>query len=120
VRISILLFAAVASLSGSLAAQTASPDSPTFKPPADIQHPRSPDEPPGAPEKTTGTVQSYEPARMLVLTTADGSKSFDLSHAKLAGDTEIATGDHVTVIRIVDSRGQVTLTIAKEGPPRND
>jgi hypothetical protein len=120
VRLSVILFAGLVGSSGSLLAQTAPPESPPFKPPADIQHPRTPDEPPGAPEKTTGTVQSYEPARSLVLTTADGSKSFDLTHAKLAGDTEIAVGDHLTVIRVVDPRGQVTLTIAREDPPKND
>jgi hypothetical protein len=97
-------------------AQVAPPESPPFKPPADIQHPRTPDEPPGAPEKTTGTVQSYEPGKSLVLTTADGSRSYDLAKARLAGDTELAVGDQVTVIKTVDSRGTVTLTIARETP----
>ena len=97
-------------------AQVNPPETPPFKPPADIQHPRTPDEPPGAPEKTTGTVQSYEPGRSLVLTTADGSRSYDLAKARLADDTELAVGDQVTVIRTVDSRGAVTLTIARETP----
>lgn len=92
------------------------PDTPPFKPPADIQHPRTPDEPPGAPEKTTGTVQSYEPAKSLVLTTPDGSRSYDLAKARLAGDTELSVGDQVTVIKTVDARGTVTLTIARETP----
>lgn len=96
--------------------QAAPPDTPPFKPPADIQHPRTPDEPPGAPEKTTGTVQTYEPGRSLVLTTADGSRSYDLARARLAGDTEIAVGDQVTVIKTVDARGTITLTIARETP----
>jgi len=98
------------------AAQVHPPDSPPFRPPPDIQRPRTPDEPPGAPEKTTGTVQSYEPGKSLVLTTADGSRSYDLTHARLAGDTEFAVGDQVTVIRTVDARGMVTLTIARESP----
>jgi len=95
-------------------AQVKPPDTPPFKPPSDIQHPRTPDEPPGTPEKTTGTVQTYEPGKLLVLTTADGSKTFDLSHAKLAGDTDFAVGDQITVIQTTDARGQVTLTIAKD------
>jgi len=97
-------------------AQVAPPETPPFKPPADIQHPRTPDEPPGAPEKTTGTVQSYEPGKSLVLTTADGSRSYDLARARVAGDTELAVGDQVTVIKTVDPRGTVTLTIAREAP----
>jgi hypothetical protein len=96
--------------------QVKPPDAPTFKPPADIQRPKSPDEPPGAPEKITGTVQSYEKGRSLVLTTADGSRSFDLAHAKVVGDTEFEVGDQVTVVRVVRDR-QVTLAIAKEAPP---
>ncbi|HET9793884.1 MAG TPA: hypothetical protein VFS34_05425 [Thermoanaerobaculia bacterium] len=98
-------------------AQVKPPDAPPFKPPADIQRPKTPDEPPGTPEKTTGTVQSYEPERSLVLTTADGSRSFDLAKARIAGDTDFAVGDQVTVIKTVDSRGQTTLTIAREAPP---
>ena len=97
-------------------AQVSPPETPPFKPPTDIQHPRTPDEPPGAPEKTTGTVQSYEPGKSLVLTTADGSRSYDLTRARLAGDTELAVGDQVTVIKTVDTRGTVTLTIARETP----
>ena len=95
-------------------AQVKPPDAPAFKPPSDINHPRTPDEPPGTPEKTTGTVQTYEPSRVLTLTTADGSKTFDLSHAKLAGDTDFAVGDQITVIQTTDARGQVTLTIARD------
>ena len=97
-------------------ARVTPPDTPPFKPPADIQHPRTPDEPPGAPEKTTGTVQSYEPGKSLVLTTADGSRSYDLARARVAGDTELSVGDPVTVIKTVDARGSVTLTIARETP----
>lgn len=95
-------------------AQVKPPDTPTFRPPADIDHPRTPDEPPGTPEKTTGTVETYEPGKLLVLTTADGSKTFDLSHVKVAGDTDFAVGDQITVIQTVDARGQVTLTIARD------
>jgi hypothetical protein len=98
------------------AAQVHPPDTPPFRPPPDIQRPRTPDEPPGAPEKTTGTVQSYEPGKSLVLTTADGSRSYDLTGVRIAGDTEFAVGDQVTVIKSVDARGTVTLTIARESP----
>lgn len=98
------------------AAQMYPPDAPPFRPPPDIQRPRTPDEPPGAPEKITGTVQSYEPGKSLVLTTADGSRSYDLTRARIAGDTEFAVGDQVTVIKTVDARGMVTLTIARESP----
>jgi len=98
-------------------AQVKPPDAPAFKPPADIERPRTPDEPPGTPEKTTGTVQSYEPEKSLVLTTADGSRSFDLANVKLSGDTDFAVGDQITVIRTVDARGRVMLTIAKEAAP---
>jgi hypothetical protein len=98
------------------AAQAYPPDTPPFRPPPDVQRPRTPDEPPGAPEKTTGTVQSYEPGKSLVLTTADGSRSYDLTRARVSGDTEFAVGDQVTVIRTVDARGMVTLTIARESP----
>ncbi|HET7453004.1 MAG TPA: hypothetical protein VFL12_09705 [Thermoanaerobaculia bacterium] len=98
-------------------AQVKPPDAPPFKPPPDIQRPKSPDEPPGTPEKTTGTVQTYEPARELVLTTADGSRSFDLAHARVTGDTDFAVGDQITVVRTVDTRGQTMLTIAREAPP---
>jgi len=97
------------------AGQVKPPDAPPFKPPTDIHRPKSPDEPPGAPEKTTGTVQSYEKGKTLVLTTADGSRSFDLAHARVIGDTEFEVGDQVTVIRMVRD-GQVTLAIAKESP----
>jgi len=96
--------------------QVKPPDAPPFKPPPDINHPKSPDEPPGAPEKTTGTVQSYEKGKSLVLTTADGSRSFDLAHAEVSGDTDFEVGDQVTVIKIVRSNGQVVLAIAKEPP----
>ena len=96
--------------------QVKPPDAPPFKPPADIPRPKSPDEPPGAPEKTTGTVQSYEKGKSLVLTTADGSRSFDLAHASVSGDTDFEVGDQVTVIKIVRSNGQVVLAIAKESP----
>jgi hypothetical protein len=116
VRLPRLLFLFFFALPFGAAAQAYPPDSPPFRPPPDIQHPRTPDEPPGAPEKTTGTVQSYEPGKSLVLTTADGSRSYDLSRARLAGDTEFAVGDQVTVIRTVDARGMVTLTIARESP----
>jgi hypothetical protein len=112
-----LLTASVATLA---IAQVKPPDAPPFKPPADIQRPRTPDEPPGTPEKTTGTVQSYEPEKSLVLTTADGSRSYDLANAKIAGDTEFAVGDQVAVVKTVDSRGQTTLTIARESPPPTD
>ena len=78
--------------------------------------PKSPDEPPGAPEKTTGTVQSYEKGKSLVLTTPDGSRSFDLAHASVSGDTDFEIGDQVTVIKIVRSNGQVILAIAKAVP----
>lgn len=96
--------------------QVKPPDAPPFKPPADINRPKSPDEPPGAPEKTTGTVQSYEKGKSLVLTTPDGSRSFDLAHASVSGDTDFEVGDQVTVIKIVRSNGQVVLAIAKEAP----
>ena len=112
-RRAIVFLAFLLGFSFRVAAQTP-PDTPPFKPPSDIQHPRTPDEPPGAPEKTTGAVQSYEPGKTLVLTTADGSRSYDLTHARLAGDTELAVGDQVTVIKTIDSRGAVTLTIARE------
>jgi hypothetical protein len=109
-----LLFAGAAAAAF---AQVNPPDSPPFKPPSDIPRPKTPDEPPGVPEKTTGTVQSYEPEKSLVLTTADGSRSFDLARARVTGDTEFAIGDQVTVIKTVDARGQITLTIAREAPP---
>ncbi len=95
-------------------AQVKPPDAPPFRPPPDINHPKSPDEPPGSPEKTTGTVQSYEKAKSLVVTTADGSKSFDLANADVTGDTDVEVGDGVTVIKIVRSNGRVTLAIAKD------
>jgi len=113
-RPTILLSMVFLAASSFFAAAQTPPDTPPFKPPSDIQHPRTPDEPPGAPEKTTGTVQSYEPGKSLVLTTADGSRSYDLTHARLAGDTELAVGDQITVIKTIDSRGAVTLTIARE------
>ena len=120
-RISSIVVLVSASLTATLAlAQVKPPDAPPFKPPADIQRPRTPDEPPGTPEKTTGTVQSYEPEKSLVLTTADGSRSFDLANAKIVGDTEFAIGDQVTVVKTIDSRGQITLTIARESPPPTD
>jgi hypothetical protein len=97
--------------------QVKPPDAPTFQPPEDIHHPKSPDEPPGAPEKTTGTVQSYERGKSLVLTTADGSRSFDLAHAEVSGDTDFEVGDQVTVVKVVRPNGQVILAIAKEAPP---
>jgi hypothetical protein len=97
--------------------QVKPPDAPPFKPPADIQRPKTPDEPPAAPEKTTGTVQSYERGKSLVLTTADGSRPFDLAHATLSGDLEFDVGDQVTVIRVVRPNGEVTLAIAKATPP---
>ena len=98
-------------------AQVKPPDAPPFRPPSDVPRPKTPDEPPGAPEKTTGTVQSYEPEKRLVLTTADGSRSFDLAHARITGDTDFTVGDQVTVVRTIDVRGQVNLTIAKETAP---
>ncbi len=101
-------------------AQVKPPDAPPFKPPSDIQRPKTPDEPPGTPEKTTGTVQTYEPARQLVVTTADGSRSFDLAHVRMNGDTDFTVGDQITVVRTVDVHGQVTLTIAKEAAPGTD
>jgi len=109
-----LLMASIATIA---LAQVKPPDAPPFKPPADIQRPKTPDEPPGAPEKTTGTVQSYEPEKLLVLTTADGSRSYDLARARISGDTDFAVGDQITVFKTVDSRGQTTLTIARESPP---
>ncbi|HKB69504.1 MAG TPA: hypothetical protein VKH46_01585 [Thermoanaerobaculia bacterium] len=99
------------------AAQVKPPDAPPFKPPTDIPRPKTPDEPPGTPEKTTGTVQSYEPEKSLVLTTPDGSRTFDLKNVKISGDTDFAVGDQITVVKTVDPRGQVTLTIAKEAAP---
>jgi hypothetical protein len=111
----LFLMMSLALLPLSLLAQVKPPDAPPFKPPPDVQRPKTPDEPPGTPEKTTGTVQSYEPGKSLVLTTADGSRSFDLTNARVAGDTEFAVGDQVTVIKTVDPRGQITLTIAKDG-----
>ena len=111
-----LSFVLLLALPFAAAAQVYPPDTPPFRPPSDIQRPRTPDEPPGAPEKTTGTVQSYEPGKSLVLTTADGSRSYDLTRARIAGDTEFAVGDQVTVIKTVDARGMVTLTIARESP----
>lgn len=112
------LFAALVVAGGALhaAGQVRPPDAPPFKPPPDINHPKSPDEPPGAPEKTSGTVQSYEKGRSLVVTTPDGARSFDLAHASVSGDTDFDVGDQVTVIRIVRSNGQVVLAIAKESP----
>ena len=94
--------------------QVKPPDAPPFKPPPDINHPKSPDEPPGAPEKTTGTVQSYEKGKSLVVTTADGSRSFDLANADVSGDTDLEVSDPVTVIKIVRSNGRITLAIARD------
>jgi hypothetical protein len=119
-RKSLLIELLAASITAVAVAQVKPPDAPPFKPPADIQRPRTPDEPPGTPEKTTGTVQSYEPEKSLVLTTADGSRSYDLAKARIAGDTDFAVGDQITVIKTVDSRGQTTLTIAREAPPPTD
>ena len=111
------LFAALVAGGALFAAgQVKPPDAPPFKPPPDINHPKSPDEPPGAPEKTTGTVQSYEKGKSLVVTTPDGARSFDLAHASVSGDTDFEVGDQVTVIKIVRSNGQVVLAIAKETP----
>lgn len=112
-----LFLAALASgLLTAASGQVKPPDAPPFKPPPDINRPKSPDEPPGAPEKITGTVQSYEKEKSLVLTTPDGSRSFDLAHAAVSGDTDFEVGDQVTVIKIVRSNGQVVLAIAKEAP----
>ena len=112
-----ILLAGVAAAS---LAQVKPPDAPTFKPPPDIPRPKTPDEPPGAPEKTTGTVQTYEPDKRLVLTTPDGSRAFDLAGARITGDTDFAVGDQITVVRTVDVHGRVTLTIAKEAAPGTD
>ena len=117
ILLSALLAATVAGLA---AAQVKPPDAPPFKPPSDIPHPKTPDEPPGTPEKTTGTVQTYEPEKQLVLTTADGARSFELANVRISGDTDFAVGDQITVIRTVDPRGLVTLTIAKETPAPAD
>ena len=108
------------SIAAAALAQVKPPDAPPFRPPADIQRPRTPDEPPGTPEKTTGTVQSYEPGKSLVLTTADGSRTFDLAKARISGDTDFAVGDQITVVKTVDARGQTTLTIARNAPPPPD
>ncbi len=116
-RTSLVIELLMASVAAFALAQVKPPDAPAFKPPADIQRPKAPDEPPGTPEKTTGTVQSYEPEKSLVITTADGSRSFDLANARIAGDTDFAVGDQVTVIKTIDSHGQTTLTIAREAPP---
>ncbi|MGH9443775.1 MAG: hypothetical protein ACRD16_16040 [Thermoanaerobaculia bacterium] len=109
-----VLFGGVGSL---LSGQVKPPDAPPFKPPKDIERPKSPDEPPGAPEKTIGTVQSYEKGKSLVLTTPDGARSFDLTHADVSGDTDLDVGDQVTVIKISRPNGRITLAIAKNAPP---